>query len=51
MQAKSNLPTKICVVCEKPFTWRRKGSRVWAKVKYCSSRCRTRRYLERNATS
>ncbi len=37
---KPNLPTKICVVCEKPFAWRKKWERVWDDVKYCSERCR-----------
>ena len=37
---KQNLPTKICVVCQKPFTWRKKWEQVWDEVKYCSDRCR-----------
>jgi hypothetical protein len=36
---KENLPQKICVVCNKPFTWRKKWERVWNEVKYCSERC------------
>ncbi|WP_133468676.1 DUF2256 domain-containing protein [Paraglaciecola marina] len=36
---KSELPTKICVVCERPFTWRKKWQRDWLQVKYCSKRC------------
>ncbi|MFT2090074.1 DUF2256 domain-containing protein [Paraglaciecola sp. 2405UD69-4] len=36
---KSELPTKICVVCERPFTWRKKWQRDWQQVKYCSKRC------------
>jgi hypothetical protein len=27
-----NLPTKICVVCNKPFTWRKKWEKVWDEV-------------------
>ncbi len=38
---KQNLPTKICVVCQKPFTWRKKWSTVWDEVKYCSDKCRS----------
>ncbi len=39
MKKKSDLPTKICPVCEKPFSWRKKWKEVWDKVKYCSKRC------------
>ncbi|MEM6717925.1 MAG: DUF2256 domain-containing protein [Bacteroidota bacterium] len=37
---KAHLPTKICKVCERPFTWRKKWERVWDEVQYCSERCR-----------
>ena len=37
---KEHLPTKICPVCEKPFTWRKKWELNWDDVKYCSERCR-----------
>ncbi|MCY7327222.1 MAG: DUF2256 domain-containing protein [Saprospiraceae bacterium] len=37
---KSDLPHKTCVVCGRPFTWRKKWEKVWAEVKYCSDRCR-----------
>ena len=37
---KSDLPTKTCAVCGRPFTWRRKWARVWDEVKYCSQACR-----------
>jgi hypothetical protein len=37
---KQDLPSKICVVCERPFTWRKKWEKVWEDVKYCSDRCR-----------
>jgi len=40
---KSDLPTKVCVVCDRPFTWRKKWERCWDEVKYCSDRCRRRR--------
>ncbi|NVK75210.1 MAG: DUF2256 domain-containing protein [Oceanospirillaceae bacterium] len=33
-------PTKICLVCNRPFTWRKKWERDWDAVKYCSERCR-----------
>jgi len=34
------LPEKICLVCQRPFTWRKKWERVWDEVKYCSDACR-----------
>ncbi|WGH74276.1 DUF2256 domain-containing protein [Tenacibaculum tangerinum] len=37
---KEHLPTKICVVCGLPFTWRKKWERHWEEVKYCSQKCR-----------
>ncbi|NJK34577.1 MAG: DUF2256 domain-containing protein [Oscillatoriales cyanobacterium SM2_2_1] len=37
---KSSLPNKNCVVCGRPFTWRKKWERCWDEVKYCSDRCR-----------
>ncbi|HCE3510564.1 TPA: DUF2256 domain-containing protein [Vibrio parahaemolyticus] len=37
---KSHLPTKLCPVCEQPFSWRKKWARNWEKVIYCSERCR-----------
>jgi hypothetical protein len=36
---KSDLPSKMCPVCERPFTWRKKWERNWEDVKYCSKRC------------
>lgn len=40
MRPKSELPTKVCVCCRRPFTWRKKWERDWEGVKYCSDRCR-----------
>jgi len=37
---KENLPEKNCIVCQRPFKWRKKWERVWDEVKYCSERCR-----------
>ncbi len=37
---KSDLPTKICENCKKPFAWRKKWEREWNNVKFCSDRCR-----------
>ncbi len=37
---KATLPRKTCVACGRPFAWRKKWSRDWHEVKYCSDRCR-----------
>lgn len=44
--AKSDLPSKICVVCKRPFTWRKKWESSWDEVKYCSERCRRSRNVK-----
>ena len=36
---KEHLPSKICLVCQKPFSWRKKWQKNWHEVKYCSNRC------------
>lgn len=41
---KQNLPSKPCIVCNKPFTWRKKWEKVWDEVKYCSDKCRMNKY-------
>ncbi len=40
MRKKADLPTKVCIACQRPFAWRRKWARDWEHVKYCSDRCR-----------
>ncbi|MBY0227377.1 MAG: DUF2256 domain-containing protein [Hyphomicrobium sp.] len=40
MRKKSDLPTKVCVTCGRPFVWRKAWGRVWDEVRYCSDRCR-----------
>ncbi|OQX36550.1 MAG: DUF2256 domain-containing protein [Oceanospirillales bacterium LUC14_002_19_P2] len=34
---------KTCAVCQRPFTWRKKWTRCWEQVRYCSERCRRNR--------
>lgn len=36
---KAHLPEKICPVCQRPFTWRKKWERDWDSVIYCSKGC------------
>lgn len=38
--AKSDLPTKTCAACGRPFAWRKKWAKDWEAVRYCSERCR-----------
>ena len=40
---KENLPTKICVTCNRPFTWRKKWEKVWDEVTTCSKSCNRQR--------
>ena len=37
---KPNLPVKMCAVCHRSFTWRKKWERDWEHVRFCSERCR-----------
>ncbi|GGQ27273.1 MULTISPECIES: DUF2256 domain-containing protein [Shewanella] len=37
---KPHLEHKICLVCLRPFAWRKKWAKDWDHVKYCSERCR-----------
>ncbi|NBC17547.1 MAG: DUF2256 domain-containing protein [Bacteroidetes bacterium] len=43
MRKKRDLPTKVCPVCGRPFTWRKKWEDDWEHVTYCSKRCRGNR--------
>jgi len=46
-QKKQDLLSKTCVVCNRPFTWRKKWEKVWDEVKYCSDKCRQNK-IKRN---
>ncbi|MDE2081250.1 MAG: DUF2256 domain-containing protein [Burkholderiales bacterium] len=37
---KAALPSKPCVACGRPMSWRRRWAKTWAEVKYCSDACR-----------
>ena len=39
----AQVPTKICVTCDRPFTWRKKWERCWDEVTTCSKRCNAER--------
>ncbi|MCU0856737.1 MAG: DUF2256 domain-containing protein [Rhodobacteraceae bacterium] len=40
---KSDLPSRTCATCGRPFVWRKKWAKVWDEVRYCSDRCRGER--------
>lgn len=48
---KSNLPSKICIICNRPFEYRKKWEKVWDEVKYCSDRCRGQRSSNKSKSS
>jgi hypothetical protein len=37
---KGDLPEKVCPVCQRLFSWRKKWKENWDEVKYCSEKCR-----------
>ncbi len=43
---KQHLPEKICLVCERPFSWRKKWEKVWDEVKYCSEKCKKNKHAK-----
>jgi hypothetical protein len=36
---KVHLPEKTCVICGRPFVWRKKWRDTWDAVTTCSERC------------
>ncbi|MBX7181789.1 MAG: DUF2256 domain-containing protein [Bacteroidia bacterium] len=40
---KTYLPSKVCPVCMRPFSWRKKWEKVWEQVRYCSQRCKQKK--------
>ncbi|MCH7345768.1 DUF2256 domain-containing protein [Pelomonas sp. CA6] len=37
---KQSLPSKTCVRCQRPMSWRRRWAHCWEQVRYCSEACR-----------
>ncbi len=46
---KENLPSKVCVTCGRPFTWRKKWESCWDEVSTCSKSCNRKR-KEKNSS-
>ncbi|MBL8669900.1 MAG: DUF2256 domain-containing protein [Alphaproteobacteria bacterium] len=40
MRRKRDLPTKSCLACGRPFSWRKRWARTWTELRFCSIRCR-----------
>ncbi|MBN7820320.1 DUF2256 domain-containing protein [Bowmanella yangjiangensis] len=38
--SKANLPSKVCMQCQRPFSWRKKWQKNWDEVRFCSKRCK-----------
>ncbi|WP_353393846.1 DUF2256 domain-containing protein [Hydrogenophaga sp. 5NK40-0174] len=47
---KASLPSKPCVVCGRPMTWRKAWARNWDEVKYCSDACRAKKGLKKDVS-
>ncbi|MBC8262090.1 MAG: DUF2256 domain-containing protein [Planctomycetia bacterium] len=39
------LEEKLCLVCGRVFSWRKKWERDWSSVKYCSMRCKIKKSI------
>lgn len=37
---KAQLPSKPCLACGRPMSWRKAWARNWDEVRYCSEACR-----------
>jgi hypothetical protein len=37
---KAALPSKPCVACGRPMSWRKAWAKNWEQVRHCSDRCR-----------
>jgi hypothetical protein len=48
---KENLPQKVCVVCQRPFTWRKKWEDCWEEVSTCSKSCNGKRRSAQQAAN
>ncbi|MCR9186681.1 MAG: DUF2256 domain-containing protein [Halieaceae bacterium] len=42
--SRTERPSKLCPVCERPFQWRARWRLNWEQVRYCSRRCASNRH-------
>jgi len=40
---KVHLAEKVCLTCNRPFSWRKKWERNWDDIKFCSVKCKKNR--------
>jgi hypothetical protein len=40
---KSTLPSKPCVACGRPMSWRKAWAKNWDQVRHCSEACRRKK--------
>ena len=40
---KAALPSKPCLACGRPMSWRKRWAANWDEVKFCSDACRRQR--------
>ena len=40
---KAALPSKPCLACGRPMSWRKAWARNWEAVRYCSDACRKKK--------
>ncbi|MES1949060.1 hypothetical protein C84B14_17013 [Salinisphaera sp. C84B14] len=40
MRRKADLPSKTCLYCQRPFSWRKKWARAWPEIRFCSQACK-----------
>jgi hypothetical protein len=40
---KSTLPSKPCLACGRPMSWRKAWAKNWDQVRYCSDACRKKK--------
>ncbi|MCH7400505.1 DUF2256 domain-containing protein [Belliella kenyensis] len=45
---KQFLPKKVCPVCNRPFSWRKKWEKNWESVIYCSKKCKANKHEQKN---
>ncbi len=43
---KAALPSKPCVACGRPMSWRKRWAKNWDGVKFCSDACRAGKSAE-----
>ncbi len=43
---KAALPSKPCVACGRPMSWRKRWAKNWDEVKFCSDACRAGKSAE-----